>query len=186
MEGAVSHAGGFAAGTGAPAAFGILGVVQSRELAAIRTIIGSELEMVGAIESGRLAALLATGQAHLHPDFTTVFVDSTGQRSEWPGTAGLVEGWKEWLEAWSTYRLHIEDVLEAGEDRVFVPVKVTARTRRDDVEMTHRPAAVFAFEDGKVRVAAFYLEREHALEAAGLRPDDLVAGPRSAPGPGGS
>ena len=55
-------------------------------------------------------------------------------------------------------------------EEVVVLVHIRARTKRDAVEVEHSPAALFQVRDGKVRRTRFFLERELALEVAGLDP----------------
>jgi hypothetical protein len=83
------------------------------------------------------------------------------------GLEGLIEGWRDWLEPWASYRMELEEVIDAG-DRVLSLIHVTAKTSHDGVEVEHRPAAVWAVEGGVVVAVTFYLDRDQALEAAGL------------------
>jgi ketosteroid isomerase-like protein len=83
------------------------------------------------------------------------------------GTAGLAEGWMDWLEPYESYLLVIEDFVD-GPEGVYMPAQVTARTRRDGVEVTHEPAAVCVLRHGRVRRLFFYLDRAEARADAGL------------------
>ena len=83
------------------------------------------------------------------------------------GPEGLAEGWIDWLEPYESYLLVIEDFID-GPEGVYMPARVTARTRRDGVEVTHEPAAVCTLRNGRVRRLFFYLDRAEAREAAGL------------------
>ena len=127
---------------------------------ATRLMTGAGVERVG-IDSGPFAE-----------DFEIEFI------SEQPlgpgpvnrrGVKGLAEGWANWLEPYESYLLTPEEFLDAGEE-VVVLVHVRARTKRDGVEVEHSPAALFQVRDGKVRRTRFFLERELALEVAGLDP----------------
>jgi ketosteroid isomerase-like protein len=90
------------------------------------------------------------------------------------GLEGLARGWREWLAAWASYRLDVDEFVDAG-DKIVVLVRVTARTVRDNVIMHHTPGAVWTIRDGKVAAVHFYLDRSEALEAAGITATD--AGP---------
>lgn len=127
---------------------------------ATRLMTGAGVERVG-IDSGPFAE-----------DFEIEFI------SEQPlgpgpvnrrGVKGLAEGWANWLEPYESYLLTPEEFLDAGEE-VVVLVHIRARTKRDAVEVEHSPAALFQVRDGKVRRTRFFLERELALEVAGLDP----------------
>ena len=54
-------------------------------------------------------------------------------------------------------------------DEVVSLTRVQARTTRDAVAIEHRPGAVWSLRGGKIVRVRFFLERDEALEAAGLR-----------------
>ena len=83
------------------------------------------------------------------------------------GLEGMAKAWREWLGAWTSYRLEAEGFVDGG-DKVVALVRVAARTARDDVLMHHTPGAVYTIRDGKVASIHFYLDRSEALEAAGV------------------
>jgi hypothetical protein len=87
------------------------------------------------------------------------------------GVTGLVEGWREWLSAWSSYQAEVEDVIDAGDDVVML-VRLRGETRHDNVVIEQPAAVVYTLEGGKVVRLAFHLDRRQALEEAG-RPDLL-------------
>jgi ketosteroid isomerase-like protein len=104
----------------------------------------------------------------VHKDVEVQFI-ARGEALEgtvYRGLAGFVQGWREWIEAWTSYRIEVEEFVDAG-DKVVVLVRVAARTVRDDVLMHHTPGAVWTIRDGKVASIHFYLDRSEALEAAG-------------------
>ena len=84
------------------------------------------------------------------------------------GAQGLADGWRDWLEPYESYRLSAEEFIDAGGD-VLILARVRARTHRDGVLLEHAPAAVCTVQDGKIVRARFYLDRDQALEAVGLR-----------------
>jgi ketosteroid isomerase-like protein len=102
-------------------------------------------------------------------DFEVRFIAERYGRGELEarGGDGLLAMWREWLEAWESYRLEVEELIEAGEN-VVVFARVEARTKRDGVLMHHSPAAVWRFRGGKIAAVHFYLDREEALESARL------------------
>lgn len=90
------------------------------------------------------------------------------------GADGLAAAWREWLIPFKSYRLELEDVIDAG-DNVVTFVRVDARTERDDVLVQHSPAAVWRFSnEGKLVALHFYLDRAEALEAAGLPSEEFA------------
>jgi ketosteroid isomerase-like protein len=105
----------------------------------------------------------------IHRDLEVQFFarGETLEGTPYHGLAGFAKGWRDWLEAWTSYRVEVEDFVDAG-DKVVVLVRVAARTARGDVLMHHTPGAVWTIRDGKVASIHFYLDRSEALEAAGV------------------
>ena len=84
------------------------------------------------------------------------------------GPEALAEAWRDWLEPWESYYIEVEEIVDAGGDQVLSLVRARARTARDAVAIEHESAAVWLVRKGKIARVRFYLERELALEAAGL------------------
>jgi ketosteroid isomerase-like protein len=138
----------------------------------VRSMQPSGVDLVEVFEQGRFeqVAAFADPQGVFDPAFETSFIASeaaAAARVSYRGAQGLVDGWREWLEAWDRYELEAEDFIDGG-DEVVVMVRVRARTRRGGVEMQHAPAAVWGFKHGAVVRIDFYLERAQALRAVGL------------------
>ena len=72
-----------------------------------------------------------------------------------------------WEEPWDDYELKAEEFLDAGEC-VIVTVHVTARGVASGVEVDARSHQVHTLRDGRLIRMDEYLERDKALEAAGL------------------
>jgi ketosteroid isomerase-like protein len=105
-----------------------------------------------------------------HSDLEVQFIARDGALEGTPpyrGLEGFAQGWREWLQAWTSYRIDVEDFVDVG-DRVVVLVRAEARTARGDVLMHHTPGAIYTIKDGKVASIHFYFDRSEALEAAGL------------------
>jgi ketosteroid isomerase-like protein len=106
------------------------------------------------------------------PDFETEFIARGAygpmRPSTFHGLQGFAEAWRDWLEPWENYYAEVEEMIDAG-DEVVTLTRVLAKTTRDAVAIEHLPAAVWSLRGGKIVRVRFYLEREQALEAAGLR-----------------
>jgi ketosteroid isomerase-like protein len=125
---------------------------------------GSDLvEVFSAIEHEGASAELTDPFGE---DFDVRFVSDMGD-IEGRGPSGFLEAWRDWLTPYKSYRVDVEDIIDAG-DEVLVLVRVKARTERDDVEVEHAPAALWSVRDGKITAVRFFLHRADALEAAGL------------------
>src|SRR3954447_19925007 len=83
------------------------------------------------------------------------------------GLDGLRAMWLDWLEPWDSYRVEVEDVIDAGEE-VVVLVRDFGRRAGMTVEASVVGGAVWTVRDGRVARVAFYLNRSEALKAVGL------------------
>jgi ketosteroid isomerase-like protein len=86
--------------------------------------------------------------------------------SSYTGPAGLVEGWQDWLAAWSSYEAQFEEFVDAGDD-VVVLVRLRGTTKHGGVVIEQPAAAVWTVEDGKIVRLAFHLSRRAAFESIG-------------------
>jgi ketosteroid isomerase-like protein len=97
-----------------------------------------------------------------------------GQVRQAGGPDGLTAIWRDWLTPWRSYRLDVEEFIDAG-DAIVVFARVEARTERDGVLMQHSPAAIWRIREGRIAAIHFHLERDEALEAVGLSEQDAHA-----------
>jgi ketosteroid isomerase-like protein len=74
---------------------------------------------------------------------------------------------KEDLEAWEERRLEAEEFIDAGDD-VVVLLHEYRRGRGSGVELETKTAVVYAVSGGRVVRIQGYMDRDAALEAAGL------------------
>jgi ketosteroid isomerase-like protein len=134
----------------------------------VKAIWPQEVDVVELAQRPQLPSQVA---AAIDPDAEIVFMsDAPGvPNPTYRGIAGLAEGWRDWLEPYESYRLEVEDFIDAGSDRVLVPARVQARTRRDGVLVEHFPAAVCTIRDGRLAQVTFHLDRHQALEAVELQ-----------------
>jgi hypothetical protein len=101
-------------------------------------------------------------------DFEVRFISqSPGVEVEYRGLDGFVEGWREWLEPWASYRLEVEQILDAG-DEVVALLQVRAKTKHGSVAMEHAPGSVWTIRDGKIVRLLLFLDRKEALKTVGL------------------
>ena len=75
-----------------------------------------------------------------------------------------------WLgEAFDEFRSEVEEIIDAGEDRVVALLVASVRGRGSGVPLDdQRFAIVFTFQGKRIAGADSYLSRAEALEAAGL------------------
>jgi ketosteroid isomerase-like protein len=105
------------------------------------------------------------------PDFEVVMVGPAylGQTIELSGADGFRDAWADWTSPFSTYRIDLEEMIDAG-DRVVSLVAMSGRTKTGGVEVAAAGAAVWTVVDGRLRRVEFHLDREAALRAAGIDP----------------
>ncbi len=83
------------------------------------------------------------------------------------GHDGLARAWAQFHEAFAESRQEVVELQEAG-DHVLAVVRWTLRGQSSDVEVTFDLFEDYEFRGSKVSRMRFFLEREPALEAAGL------------------
>ena len=98
-------------------------------------------------------------------DFVAIFHGLSGDPRA--GLEGLRQSWLDWLEPWESYRVEIEDLIDAG-DRVLVFSRDRARRPGVAEEVELMGSAVWTVADGKVERAEFFTRRADAIAAAGL------------------
>jgi ketosteroid isomerase-like protein len=90
-----------------------------------------------------------------------------GELQRHHGPDGLIAMWSDWLEPWTSYRTHIDELIDLG-DRVLALVRDYGRRADLDVEVEAVGGAIWTVRDGKVSRIEFFPDRAQALEAAGL------------------
>jgi uncharacterized protein len=86
------------------------------------------------------------------------------------GHDGLQEWSRQFYEAWESVTAELEDVIDAGDDRVVAVLNYRGRGRVSGLEVEFtRMAGIFTFRDARVVRADWYRDKDPALEAAGLR-----------------
>jgi ketosteroid isomerase-like protein len=122
---------------------------------------GSVLEADDMIEA--VSQLL---RHNAHPDYVTLMV-SEAVSLDYAGPEGFQEAWEDWISPYESFRVELDEVIRL-EDKIVFTVRQIVKTRQDSVEVETPSAAVWWIEDGQIRQAAFYLDRQAGLKAAGL------------------
>jgi len=127
-----------------------------------------DFDLTKMVEGGpdAVAAVFPT----LRADVKSEFIAQNPEASQsYKGIEGLYEGWREWIEPWSSYSIRMNEMIEAGPHEFVVMGRAEARTSRDAVLMEHRPAAILTLDaDGLVTWVRFFLDSDDALRAAGV------------------
>jgi ketosteroid isomerase-like protein len=83
------------------------------------------------------------------------------------GHAGMKEFMRRWLGTWDHYRIHVDEILEAGE-HVVALTHESGRGRGSNAAVELRGALVFTVAGGKIVRFKGFLDRDEALEFVGL------------------
>ena len=93
---------------------------------------------------------------------------------EWVPTEGRYQGREgvlnhmiEWMEPWDEHSITAKEVIEAG-DQVLAVIHLTARGAGSGMEIDQDFFQIYAISEGKIVRMVEYVERDEALEAAGL------------------
>jgi ketosteroid isomerase-like protein len=126
------------------------------------------VEVVRRMCEAFLAGDVPSALAVLHADVT------------WHGTIGgleeqvsahghdeVIAGFVESLRDWERHRLEVEDYLDAG-DRVVVLWHEVGRGKASGVDVESRTAVVYTVRGDEVVEVQGYMDRQQALDAAGL------------------
>jgi ketosteroid isomerase-like protein len=84
------------------------------------------------------------------------------------GREALLKWLREWYEPWETMEDILEELIDAGQQRVVSVMIQRGRGRASGIEVEDRLGAVWTLQDGKIIRAVWFPSREDALEAAGL------------------
>jgi ketosteroid isomerase-like protein len=76
---------------------------------------------------------------------------------------------QDWLDMFDDFRAEAVELMEAGEDKVIVVVRISGRAKLSGVETDLTYAELWRLRNGKVAWGRQYWTRNEALEAAGLR-----------------
>jgi len=88
---------------------------------------------------------------------------------DFTGLDGFVEAWTDWTSAYESFRIEIDEMVDAG-DIVVSLVRQIGILKGGDAEIETTGAAVWMIREGRLRRVEFHLDRATALRAAGLEP----------------
>jgi ketosteroid isomerase-like protein len=84
------------------------------------------------------------------------------------GHEGVRRFWRDYLSAFERLDFELEELIDAG-DRVLAVVHERALGRHSGIAFDNPVFAVWTLRDGEIARMRVYLDRDEALEAAGLR-----------------
>jgi ketosteroid isomerase-like protein len=133
-----------------------------------RAVVEAFQEVAGAEMSGdaiiELGAELTSG---VTDDFECAMVGPY-ETLTYSGPGGFAEAWREWMEPYSSFSIEVDELRELG-DALLMLAHQRGVTRRDGVAIADKSGSIWRFRDGLLCRVEFYLDRDSALAAAGVR-----------------
>jgi ketosteroid isomerase-like protein len=105
------------------------------------------------------------GRELLDPNVTTVWAQEFPTAGIYRGPEGHASAMREWLSAWTDFRLEAERFVDLG-DSVVVPFVVRARGRESGADVERRWAHVWTLHNGRLVRFEVHLDVGEALRAA--------------------
>ena len=65
-----------------------------------------------------------------------------------------------WFESWEWMRVEVEDIVQAGDEKVVVTVYQRAKGRGSAIELELRSGSVYTVRDGKVVLLELFTDRK--------------------------
>ena len=133
------------------------------------------------MSSGNLEIVRATYEAFnhesreamlefLHPEIEWDESDLPARRPGiYRGHEGIVSLLEENATLWENICIAIDDIAEGKDGRVIAFIRAKGRGRNTGVDVELASAQVWTIQDGKAVHVRLYLDREEALQAAGLK-----------------
>jgi ketosteroid isomerase-like protein len=105
--------------------------------------------------------------AHPDAEMTTDYGAMGGD--SFLGIEGFRKALTEFGTDWGEWHQELEEILEAGEDGVVVLGHLVARGQSSGIPVEGDWAALVKLREGRLISTRFFLDRDDALEAAGLK-----------------
>jgi ketosteroid isomerase-like protein len=84
------------------------------------------------------------------------------------GHEGVREGWYDFLSAWRDFRVEAEEIVDIGDGRYLVFVRLVGRGKESSVPIEAEVANIITMRDGRIARQEQYWDRDEARRAAGL------------------
>ena len=102
------------------------------------------------------------------PDYETDVTDVAPDFDVIRGFDAALEALRSYMETFEDFYIELEEVIHADEEHVVVEVRDGGRMPGSDSEVQNHRFHVYAFREGKVVRFSSHLDKNPALEAAGL------------------
>jgi ketosteroid isomerase-like protein len=119
------------------------------------------------LEHGDFTGGFATGL--MAEEHELIVAAEIPERRSYRGREGVVQFAQTWTEAFERFSMQRQELIDAGNDRVFASYRQSAIGKGSGVPIELEYFAVYEVENGQVVRTRHYLDRDKALEAAGLQ-----------------
>jgi ketosteroid isomerase-like protein len=90
------------------------------------------------------------------------------EEEEYRGPDGFMEFFAKWTQAYDEWDMDVEDLVDAGDDRVVAVVRQGGRLRGADSWVELRFGTVYIVDGGQIRRGQVFMTAQEALEDVGL------------------
>jgi hypothetical protein len=127
----------------------------------------SDEELTDGLEvgGGREMRLREALEGFAADGFVTEMVADSSFRAERTGIDGFIEAWDDWLEAFQSFRIDLDESVEIG-DTLLTLVTLTGVPRGGATELVNDNAAVWFLKGGRLARVEFHMDREMARRSA--------------------
>lgn len=115
----------------------------------------------------RLAPMIGSDSL-LMPDPELASMMGTNDGSSYTGLDAINEAWRDWLSAWESFRIELEELVPLDDRRTLSLIVNHAKPKGGSSTISFPGGAIFTIEDRKVRQLELFLNRDRAREAAGM------------------
>jgi ketosteroid isomerase-like protein len=105
----------------------------------------------------------------VHPDHRMTSDYGAMGGEEYVGMGGFRQSLMDFDTDWETWQQELDDFLDAGDDAVIVLGHLVARGKSSGAPVEGPWAALVTLREGRMTSTRFFVNKEEALEAAGLR-----------------
>jgi ketosteroid isomerase-like protein len=106
--------------------------------------------------------------SHIHPEVVYDITRNSPEGAIFHGHDGLREGLRLWLDTWDDYWVEIDEVIDAGADRVVVAARQGGRGRETGADVTNDVAWIYTIRDGEIVRIETHPSKDAALAAAAV------------------
>jgi ketosteroid isomerase-like protein len=106
--------------------------------------------------------------SHVDPEVVYDITRNSPEGAIFHGHDGLREGLLLWLDTWDDYRVEIDEVIDAGADKVVIAARQGGRGRETGADVANDVAWIYTIRGGKIVRIETHPSKDAALAAAAV------------------